>query len=110
MTRGSNFRGNSAARYRREVREPLTALRAWLPRSAWTSAGVRAILEQIMEDYPEVGQIPFKPAPATRAGLTCCRLRITREQRGMIDLIALLHGVSISEALRGIIAAWMEER
>ena len=108
MTRGANFRGNSTARYRREVREPLTALRAWLPRSAWTSAGVRAILEQIMEDYPEVGQIPFKPVPPTRTGLVPCRLRVTVAQRGMIDLIARLHGVSISEALRGILAAWME--
>lgn len=109
MTRGGNFRGNSTARYRREVREPLTALRAWLPGPCvWTSARVRAVLEAIIGAAPTVGEIPFKPVPPTRAGLTCCRLRITREQRGMIDLIALLHGVSISEALRGIIAAWME--
>lgn len=107
MTRGSNFRGNSTARYRREVREPMTRLRAWLP-GHWTSSCVRVVLESIMEEYPTVGAIPYKPAPATRAGLTCCHLRITQQQRGMIDLIALLHGVSISEALRGIIAAWME--
>jgi hypothetical protein len=109
MTRGSNFRGPDSARYRREVREPLTALRAWLPGPCvWTSSRVRAVLAAIMAQYPTVGAIPYKPAPATRAGLTCCRLRITRQQRGMIDLIALLHGVSISEALRGIICAWME--
>lgn len=109
MTRGANFRGNSTARYRREVREPLTRLRAWLPGPlVWTSARVRAVLAAIMDQYPTVGEIPYKPAPASRTGLTCYSLRITRQQRGMIDLIALLHGVSISEALRGIIAAWME--
>ena len=109
MTLGINLRGHSPDRYRREVREPMTRLRAWLPGPCvWTSSRVRVVLESIMQQYPTVGEIPYKPAPATRAGLTCCHLRITRQQRGMIDLIALLHGVSISEALRGIIAAWME--
>jgi hypothetical protein len=110
VTRGANFRGSDSARYRREVREPMTRLRAWLPGPlVWTSARVRAVLAAIMDQYPTVGEIPYKPAPASRTGLTCYSLRLTRQQRGMIDLIALLHGVSISEALRGIIAAWMEE-
>ena len=109
MPRGSNFRGPDSSRYRREVREPMTRLRAWLPGPCvWTSSRVRVVLESIMQTHPTVGEIPYKPAPASRTGLTCYSLRITRQQRGMIDLIALLHGVSISEALRGIIAAWME--
>jgi hypothetical protein len=114
MTRGSNFRGVDSARYRREVREPLTALRAWLPGPCvWTSSRVRAMLAAIMAQYPTVGAIPYKPAPATRAGLTCCRLRITRQQRGVIELLAVLHGkpgepLALSETLRGIICAWME--
>ena len=109
MTRGINLRGHSPDRYRREVREPMTRLRAWLPGPCvWTSSRVRVVLESIMQQYPTVGEIPYKPAPATRGGLTCYSLRLTRQQRGMIDLITLLHGVSISEALRGIIAAWME--
>ena len=114
MTRGSNFRGNSTARYRREVREPLTALRAWLPGPCvWTSTRVRAVLEAIIGAAPTVGEIPYQPAPATRAGLTCCRLRITRQQRGVIELLTALHGapgepLALSETLRGVICAWME--
>ena len=112
MTRGSNFRGPDSARYRREVREPMTRLRAWLP-GHWTSSCVRAVLESIMQQHPTVGEIPYKPAPASRTGLTCYSLRITRQQRGMIELLAALHGkpgepLALSETLRGIIAAWME--
>jgi hypothetical protein len=114
VTRGANFRGSDSARYRREVREPMTRLRAWLPGPCvWTSSRVRAVLAAIMDQYPTVGDIPFKPAPPTRTGLTPCYLRITQKQRGMIDLMARIHGtpgepLPVSETLRGILAAWME--
>lgn len=108
MTRGFNLRGyGSADRYRREVRERLTEIRAWLP-VPLTSGPARELLASVMAAAPTLGDIPFKASPATRRGLYLCRLRVTAAQRGMIDVVATLHGVSISEAVRGIVAAWME--
>lgn len=112
MTSGANLRDRD--RYRREVREPVARLTAWLPGPlVWTSVRVRAVLASIMEQYPTVGDIPFKPAPPTRTGLTRCYLRLTQDQRGVIDLMAITHGtpgepLPVSETLRGILAAWME--
>lgn len=109
MTRGINLRGHSPDRYRREVREPMTRITAYLPAGVpWTSAGIRAVLARVMEAHAEIGDIPYTPAPATRTGLTRLFPRITAGQRGMLELIARLRGVSLSEALRGVLTAWME--
>ena len=109
MTRGRNFRGAEADRYRREVRERLTEIRAWLP-VPLTSGPARELLASVMAAAPTLEDVPFRPAPAPRRGLYKCRLRVTVAQRGMIDIVSTLHGVSISEAVRGIVAAWMEEQ
>jgi len=108
VTRGCNFRAADRDRYVREVREPICRLTAWLDRS-YSSADMRAALARIMAQYPTVGAIPYQPAPATRTGLVPNYLRVTRQQRGMLDLIAALKRTSVSEALRGVLAARMEE-
>ena len=107
MTRGHNLRGHSPDRYRVEVRERHVEIRVWLP-VRWSSATIREMLALIMAAAPTLADVPFKPSPAPRRGLYLCRLRVTAAQRGMIDVVATLHGVSISEAVRGIVAAWME--
>ena len=105
MTRGANLRGHSTDRYRREVREPLVRVTAWLPLPAadMTSPDMRAALAAVMA-APSVGAIPYEPVPSTAPGLYRCDYRITEAQRGMLQLVAALHGVSMAEALRGILA------
>lgn len=101
--RGSNL---AAARaYRKEVREPLVELTAWLP-VAMPASHVRRALDRI--HAATMAGIPWRDMPATR-GLFRCHLRVTREHRGIVELAAKLHGVPISEALRAILAG-MEER
>lgn len=98
--RGANLADRD--RYRAEVREPLVELTAWLP-SAMPASHVRAALDRVLAASPTMADVPYLPRPGVR-GLYRCHLRITREHRGIIELVARLYGVSNSEALRGILA------
>jgi hypothetical protein len=102
--RGANL-ASDRDRYRREIREPLVEMTAWLE-TAMPASHVRLALDRIAA--ATMADVPYLPRPGVR-GLYRCHLRITRAQRGIIELVARLYGVSNSEALRGILAG-LEEK